>query len=787
MRIALAALIASLCAAVAGAQVAAAGSTFAVTHVQTNRVLKIGAALASTYPYEPVAKSTQEFLSQKLSAAGMNRVDALTGPCCKIIIELQEMAQASTRVKVGIDVSATVTVADADGGTLYSKAYHGEALTMASTMNKLLQKAAQNLADNIAGDPELVKALTHPEAVAHVQPKAAPIDVRVGSIPEDAGIQVNGTDDGNTPSVLHLVPGEYRIAITKEGHNKWERTLKVAAGSAISVNAELTPVDAVATAAAEAAAPKPELPPFLTTPTGARVREEYLSDVPSAGTSILQAISYQDGKKVLYLTPGPLGFTRDVVSETGHHFDGVKTTQPLLSHDRRHLAIGIGVLTSVKTGIYKWDLLLDGRLMPCQADEILGLVFSPNGRRLAFEAKYGPESEIRVAWEENGPRRNWVGPPAFSQDSTHLIYAAGAGPRVEVLIDQKVVSSQETKCSRPLSVRPDDLAFSAFFSPDSKSWAVATTNCSGMQSYNINGKLEGEPYGALSPIAFSPDGQHYAYLAVKIKHGMWTTNKGLGIVVVDGKPSPEYEGIGFPAGNGTLRVLLEPTAVVFGASAPKYTADGHLLYVARTKTGSFLMRDGETGPRFEGILKDPVTSADGQHIGYLAVRSKELLAVVDGKTTGLGGVVPWDDFSLIEWLGFAPGGKLAAILNKHGVMWSEDMHARRRVLLDGKLGAQYDCLSMTPPSFSSDGLHYAYAVTGIKNNAVKGAPQNVPRVLVDELESPDYTSIFYPEQRLDAGAAVYYAVKDGKLYRVTQQGRDSGDPAHPPNATPTRR
>jgi hypothetical protein len=43
--------------------------------------------------------------------------------------------------------------------------------------------------------------------------------------------------------------------------------------------------------------------------------------------------------------------------------------------------------------------------------------------------------------------------------------------------------------------------------------------------------------------------------------------------------------------------------------------------------------------------------------------------------------------------------------------------------------------------------------------------------VVDELESPDYSSIDFTRKWLEGGAAVYYAVKDGKLYRVTQQGR----------------
>jgi hypothetical protein len=542
-----------------------------------------------------------------------------------------------------------------------------------------------------------------------------------------------------------------------------------AAGSAKVAPAAPAPVVPAQEPPAETGGPS-ESVPFVTAPSGARVREEFLGDAPASGKSGLVFFPYQAGRKVLYWIPQG-GALYDLVTESGRRFDGVRTNTPVLSADGRHVAVAIGTPVSVKWGPPKWDVLFDGQVIPCQADEIPRMVFSPDGTRLAFVATYGQQSLVRVVGGADGPKYDWVGPLAFSPDSAHLIYAAGFGARVNVLIDHKVVWSQETTCRSTLDVRSDASAYSAFFSPNSSSWAVATTGCSGNQSYNVNGKLEAESYGALSPIAFSPDGRHYAYLAVKLEHGMWVANKGIGVVVEDGQPSPEYEGIGLPAGSGTLRVLIEPNAAVFGVSAPRYTANGKLLYVARRKPGYVVIEDGEPGPMFDEILTDPVTSDGGRHMAYMAVRNKELLTVVDGQATGLGGVVPYDDFSFIEWFGFAPGGKLAAILNKHGKMWSEDMHAQRRILWDGKLGTQYDCLRMYEPAFSFDGLHYAFGVTGIKNKDVKGAPQNVPRVVVDDHEGPDYTSIVFPRQWLVGGAAVYFAVKDGKLYRVTQQGR----------------
>jgi hypothetical protein len=495
----------------------------------------------------------------------------------------------------------------------------------------------------------------------------------------------------------------------------------------------------------------------------AEVTEEFVRDLTSTGKIVQGVVFYMDSPDHVYRFAEPT-----LILNAG---PGLPSAADSL--DGRHAASAVSTRQGKQT---KWDVMLDGRTIQCQADEVTRLSFSPDGKRLAFAARYGQQSQIRVVGEPDGPLYDWVASPVFSPDSARLIYAAGSESQVHVVIDHKPAWSETVACRRVTAVRPDDTAFSAFFSPDSKSWAVALTRCTGMQAYNVNGKVDAEDYGTLSPVVFTPDGQHFAYAAVKIKHGWMTANKGAGVVVVDGKPSETYEGLGgaMQSSKAVLLDLIRPDALTFGVSSPAYTRDGqHLFYAAHTKQGFSLMLDGNPGPAFDAIITDPVASADSRHFGYMAIRNKELLMVVDDKVTGLGSVIPFDDFSFVEDPGFVPGGRFAAVVTKHGKLWDPSEHARRRMLLDGKVGAEYDCRLMSPPLFSPDGLHYVQIVLGIKDKTVRQG--DFARIIVDGWEGPDYDAIQSVQKVLGA-TATYFAVKAGKLYRVTQRAPEAGGP-----------
>lgn len=60
----------------------------------------------------------------------------------------------------------------------------------------------------------------------------------VTSSPAGAEIEVNGNFVGNTPSAIHLEPGEYTVAVKKNGYTSWERKVKINGGN-VTLVAEL--------------------------------------------------------------------------------------------------------------------------------------------------------------------------------------------------------------------------------------------------------------------------------------------------------------------------------------------------------------------------------------------------------------------------------------------------------------------------------------------------------------------------------------------------------------------
>ena len=62
--------------------------------------------------------------------------------------------------------------------------------------------------------------------------------LEVSSNPVGADIEVNGDFVGSTPSAIHLKPGEYNLAVKKNGYTSWERKVKVTGGN-VNLVAEL--------------------------------------------------------------------------------------------------------------------------------------------------------------------------------------------------------------------------------------------------------------------------------------------------------------------------------------------------------------------------------------------------------------------------------------------------------------------------------------------------------------------------------------------------------------------
>lgn len=62
--------------------------------------------------------------------------------------------------------------------------------------------------------------------------------LEVQSSPAGADILVDGKFVGNTPSAIHLEPGDYTVAVKKDGYGTWERKVTVSGGN-VNLMAEM--------------------------------------------------------------------------------------------------------------------------------------------------------------------------------------------------------------------------------------------------------------------------------------------------------------------------------------------------------------------------------------------------------------------------------------------------------------------------------------------------------------------------------------------------------------------
>jgi hypothetical protein len=92
-------------------------------------------------------------------------------------------------------------------------------------------------------------AQTDPNPPPAATAAASDAEVTLHSDPDGAEVSVDGAFVGDTPSVVHLAPGDHKIQMTKTGYLPWERTVKAVPG-AVTVNAQLD-------AEPSAVAPKP--------------------------------------------------------------------------------------------------------------------------------------------------------------------------------------------------------------------------------------------------------------------------------------------------------------------------------------------------------------------------------------------------------------------------------------------------------------------------------------------------------------------------------------------------
>ncbi len=233
----------------------------------------------------------------------------------------------------------------------------------------------------------------------------------------------------------------------------------------------------------------------------------------------------------------------------------------------------------------------------------------------------------------------------------------------------------------------------------------------------------------------SPDGSRIAYVVKR---------DGKQLVIVDGFPGVAYDAVwtGLNVDGVTTTVWKDfPGGPVFSADSR------HVAYQAFRDKQSFLVVDGEEGPRWDSIQGFAIAPRAAR-VAYVGLRDHRLRVVVDGKEIGSH---PY----IAPRLVFSPdGGRLAYVVKDGGAF---------TVFVDGRPGAPYAEILPPGPVFSPDGTHVAYQALG----------QSGKVVVVDGHETGVYEGLFPPEIIFSADSqyVAYLAERNRRLVAIVD-GRE---------------
>jgi hypothetical protein len=313
-----------------------------------------------------------------------------------------------------------------------------------------------------------------------------------------------------------------------------------------------------------------------------------------------------DGDRLAYVAVKPKGRQVLVIDGAeGGEYDSVGN--PTFSADGRRVAH-----TATRAGAHL--LVVDGREQDLGKADVSGLVFSPDGRQLAYvtrldrieavtvgDAKGSGFDKVsspcfgsdgRVAYMarrksqrfvvidgREGKAYDWIGRPYFSPDGKRVAHAASQGG----FVDEKVLPDLRYKSrGARYGVITDGVEGTWFdgpvlpwiqFSPDSARMAYWVMGADKWRLMVDETKsIESDAPGSA---AFSPDGKRLAYTT---STGRKKERKAL--VVVDGVPQKEYSSVWTPVFSPDSR---------------------HLAYVATVGEKRFLVIDGLEALQDEGF------------------------------------------------------------------------------------------------------------------------------------------------------------------------------------------
>lgn len=264
-----------------------------------------------------------------------------------------------------------------------------------------------------------------------------------------------------------------------------------------------------------------------------------------------------------------------------------------------------------------------------------------------------------------------------------------------------------------------------------------------------------------STVYLSPDGRRFAVHA-KINKSKW-------IVVIDGKPGPEFEEVIFSDHSrvpGVGQVLFSPNSQ-------------HVAYAAHRGSGDkgwVVVLDGKAGPDFDELIGSFQFSLDSEHLVYRAMRGKKWFMVVDGKEG--------PEFLDMRVPVYSPDSRhlaYRALTTENKCVIVLDGEARPAEL-EGMKGACFSHSRSSGLSFSPDGQRLAYQFSRGQNKwamMVDGKEGIELQELRDPLFSPDGQHVAYRAQKgRDKWVMVLDGLPDPEFAYVEENWTFSSDGKH---------
>jgi uncharacterized repeat protein (TIGR03803 family) len=387
-----------------------------------------------------------------------------------------------------------------------------------------------------------------------------------------------------------------------------------------------------------------------------------------------------------------------------------------------------------------WQAVIDGRPGPEFQDiPANGVVFSPDGRRTAYQGKLVIGNHFRALAVIDGNKSldyDECSDFLFSADSRHVAYVATNSGKSVVVLDGKESDAHQAIDRLSLRFSADGSHF-GFVAQDESTWRVVVDGKPGNARRDV---IDGKSF------EFSPDGQHYRF-----KH---RTYSGDWNIVVDDRVD----------GSSAAPVKMAMTGDWRHSAAVVRTSENEASSLK-------VLLDGKpvgTDYAFVDLME---ISPDGRHVMYVISKRGESgknasHVVVDGRES--------PGYFRVTKLLFSPDSQHSA-----HVAWADG--SRQFVVIDGFMGPVFDAIVGIPSDpagaiqFRPDGsLDYYAAKDGKLAHVVFDAATiaSLPKPAASGAPSAGYAEIyaFGTVEKDGSKPAVLVAGPDGTLYGATSEG-----------------